>query len=248
MAWLCGVAVALAAWVGLTAAAGDASFDLETLRALCLAVNVDVWGVETIVAAALMWILMSVAMMLPTALPAIGLFAQLNSKERRGVALASRVGAFAGGYLVAWGVASIGLAATQAALHYGGALSRGGDAIGPTAGAALLIGAGLYQFSALKRACLTKCRNPMAFFFAHWREGDGGAFQMGLRHGAICVGCCWALMLLMFVFGLMNLIWMAALGALMLLEKAAPFGDVGGRWLGATLIVAGLATMVQTLN
>ena len=115
------------------------------------------------------------------------------------------------------------------------------------AGAILLL-AGAYQLTPLKQACLTQCRNPMAFFFAQWREGATGALAMGARHGVICVGCCWALMALMFVFGAMNLLWMAALGVVMLLEKAAPRADVAGRWLGLVLIAAGVTLVIRTMT
>lgn len=243
--WASGIAVAGAAWIALIVASGEALFTLETLRALCAPLGAGDWAAFPFMGVAAMWLLMSVAMMLPTALPTIGLYAQLMGRELRGGALYARVAVFAGGYLIVWGAASIALAAAQASL--GGAADMGGraDAVGPGLAGVLLLVAGLYQFSALKKWCLAKCRNPMAFFFAHWREGARGALAMGARHGVLCAGCCWALMALMFVFGVMNVAWMAALGALMLLEKAGPKGDIAGRWIGISLIAAGAAVLMR---
>jgi len=111
----------------------------------------------------------------------------------------------------------------------------------PVTAGALLIIAGAYQLTPLKQACLTKCRNPLAFFMSHWREEVTGALRMGLHHGAICIGCCWALMGLMFVFGAMNLAWMAGLGLLMLLEKTAPGAVAAGKLTGLAMALAGAA-------
>ena len=108
----------------------------------------------------------------------------------------------------------------------------------------LLLAAGGYQLTPLKQACLTKCRNPLAFYMSHWREGIGGAVRMGLHHGAICIGCCWALMGLMFLTGTMNLAWMAGLGLLMLLEKSAPHAVLFGKLTGLAMMLAGLALIV----
>jgi len=246
-AWLSALAVAGAAWIALLGAAGPtALLDFETLRALCLAIETDGFGAAALALAWMMWSLMSVAMMLPTALPAIGLYASLVSKELSGAALAQRVGVFALGYLLVWSLASIGFAAAQLGLRDFAGQGLRADAVGPVAAGGILLLAGLYQLTPLKQACLTQCRNPMAFFFAQWREGASGALAMGARHGVICVGCCWALMALMFVFGAMNLVWMAALGVLMLLEKAAPRADLAGRWIGLVLAVAGAALITRS--
>ena len=105
----------------------------------------------------------------------------------------------------------------------------------------LVILAGGYQFTPLKAHCVAQCRNPFAFFFAGWREGASGAVKMGMRHGLICVGCCWALMSLMLVMGALNLIWMAVLGVLMLAEKSLPGAIFGGKLAGLVLILWGLS-------
>jgi predicted metal-binding membrane protein len=119
-------------------------------------------------------------------------------------------------------------------------------ALEPAIGGGLLAVAGLYQFSALKNLCLTRCRSPLAFFLAHWREGTRGAVYLGLRHGAHCVGCCWALMALMLAAGTINLAWTAALTVLMLAEKVLPGGLLIGRVVGAGLILWGAALLVST--
>jgi predicted metal-binding membrane protein len=106
-------------------------------------------------------------------------------------------------------------------------------------GAALLIAAGVYQFTPLKNACLRNCRTPAHFLSRYWRTGNLGAFRMGLRLGAYCVGCCWILMGLLFVGGVMNLLWIAAIAIFVLLEKTIPFGDVSGRFAGAAMILVG---------
>ena len=110
-------------------------------------------------------------------------------------------------------------------------------------GAALLIAAGVYQFTPLKNACLRNCRAPAHFLSRYWSAGNLGAFRMGLRHGAYCVGCCWILMGLLFVGGVMNLLWIAAIALFVLLEKTIPFGEVSGRVAGAAMILVGVVSL-----
>jgi predicted metal-binding membrane protein len=110
--------------------------------------------------------------------------------------------------------------------------------------AVLLILAGIYQFSPLKLACLRSCRSPLAFLLGAWRPGLGGAFAMGLRHGVLCLGCCWALMALLFVGGVMNVPWVAALAVAVAIEKLAPGGERIATWLGVGLILVGTARLL----
>ena len=117
----------------------------------------------------------------------------------------------------------------------------------PTIGAALLLVAGVYQVTPLKRVCLQKCQSPLSFLMHHWRAGIGGAFRMGIDHGTYCVGCCWALMLLLFVGGVMNLAVIAALTAFVVFEKIGPFGVHGSRISGALLIAAGLWMLLASV-
>jgi predicted metal-binding membrane protein len=119
-------------------------------------------------------------------------------------------------------------------------------ATSPLLAAALLIAAGVFQWTPLKRACLAACRSPLSFLMTGWREGWAGALVMGVRHGAYCLGCCWALMALLFVAGVMNLLWVAAIAVAVLVEKVVPRGDVIGRLVGLALIAAGIAVAVRT--
>ncbi len=113
----------------------------------------------------------------------------------------------------------------------------------PWLGGGLLILAGVYQWTPLKNVCLVHCRAPITFLAHHWRPGRAGAFRMGLHHGLYCVGCCWVLMAMLFVFGVMNLLWIAALAIFVLLEKILPRGDLVGRVSGGLMIAAGLFLM-----
>jgi predicted metal-binding membrane protein len=110
----------------------------------------------------------------------------------------------------------------------------------PLLGGTLLIGAGVFQFTPFKHACLKHCRSPIGFFMTEWREGTRGAFLMGVHHGIFCVGCCWLLMALLFVAGVMNLLWVATIAAYVLVEKIAPAGDRVGQAIGVCMILAGL--------
>jgi predicted metal-binding membrane protein len=185
-----------------------------------------------------MWLVMAVAMMLPTAAPAILAFGDL-SRGPAAAAGSGRQAAFVGGYLAAWFLFGALATAAQWSLATLAQHAPAFASHSPVFGGVLLVGAGLYQFSALKQSCLTQCRSPMMFFLAHWREGTAGAFQLGLRHGAHCVGCCWALMALMLIAGMMSLGWTAALTALMLAEKILPGGAVIGRVVGIALVAWG---------
>jgi predicted metal-binding membrane protein len=185
------------------------------------------------------WVLMLAAMMLPTTLPLLDIFRRLTIQRADRRLLMALV---VSGYLAVWGV--FGLFAHLAdwvvlsAVHQSGWLIANGWAIG----AAVLITAGVYQFSALKSRCLDKCRAPLGFVIEHWRGAreKRQAFLLGGRHGAFCVGCCWSLMLLMFVVGSGNIGWMLALGAVMAAEKNLPGGRRLAGPIGAVLLLAAL--------
>lgn len=221
-----------AAWVALAALHDTGGGDLT---ALCGVTGLT--GAVPLAALWAVWALMGAAMMLPTAAPAIDLHARLVSREA-GAGL--RIAAFVAGYLAAWTGAALPGALAQAALA-GAAGTLPADA----ASGAILLGAGLYQRSRLKAACLAACRSPLGFFLRHWREGAGGAARLGLLHGLVCVGCCWALMGLMLVAGAMNIAWMALLGLLMGLEKWAPGAPAIGRQAGLAMALAGAALLAR---
>ena len=190
----------------------------------------------------LMWSVMMVGMMAGSAMPAILLFA--GAQARRGkAALWTHSFLFGSGYALVWIGFSAVAALAQAALHNAALLSPAMAASSTPLSAAILCMAGIYQLSPFKQACLAHCRSPLGFFLAHWRVGRLGAIRMGVRHGAYCLGCCWALMLVLFVVGAMNLAWVAALALLVLLEKTGPAGMLAARLAGIALVGWGLALL-----
>jgi predicted metal-binding membrane protein len=157
-------------------------------------------------------------------------------------------GVFLVGYLAAWTGFSAVAAVVQWGLHTAALLSPMMVSTSPVLGGVVLLIAGITQWSPLKRTCLAHCRSPLEFLMTQWREGARGAFQMGLRHGAYCVGCCWALMALLFVAGVMNLLWVAAITALVLVEKVVPRGHTFGRAAGAVMVLAGLVVLAKAIG
>jgi len=185
-----------------------------------------------------MWVVMMAGMMLPSATPATLVYTAVARKASREGTPVAPVALFVAGYLLMWALFSLGATLAQWALERAALLSPMLVASSPGLGAALLVGAGVYQLTPLKDACLEHCRSPVHFIAAHWRPGLGGALRMGLEHGAYCLGCCWVLMGLLFFGGVMNLVWIAAIALFVLLEKAAR----GGRWAGLGMILAGVAS------
>ena len=187
-----------------------------------------------------MWVVMMAGMMLPSAAPALLIYAAVVRQSPDGARVQAHAHAFAGGYLLVWTVFSLAATVLQRLLDRLLLLSPMMDASDRRFGGALLIGAGLFQFTAWKQACLRYCRSPAEFLTLHWQAGVRGGFQLGWKHGLYCLGCCWALMLLLFVGGVMNLWWIAGLTVYVLLEKLAPLGAQGGRLAGLPLIGLGL--------
>ncbi|QTP55600.1 DUF2182 domain-containing protein [Billgrantia sulfidoxydans] len=190
-----------------------------------------------------MWMVMMAAMMLPGAAPMLLLHATLSRRRRGQGQGAAATGIFALGYLTTWALFSVLAVALQSMLERAALLSPAMAMSSLVAAATVLIAAGLYQWTPLKEACLHHCRSPLEFVLTHWREGASGAFLMGLRHGLYCVGCCWVLMLLLFVGGVMNLVWVAGLALWVLIEKLAPAGRWLSRGLGFVLMAWGAATL-----
>lgn len=204
------------------------------------------WSPARLVLIIGMWWAMMIAMMSPSAAPTILLFARVHRHAVAQGQIPGRrapTGAFAAGYLLIWLGFSIAAAVLQWALGRAGLISDMGSQSRWLSGG-LLIAAGLYQLSPLKQTCLAHCRAPAAFLSAHWRPGAAGALRLGLRHGAYCVGCCWMLMALLFVGGVMNLAWIAALAVLVLVEKVFPAGRWIGLTCGAVLVGWGVATFL----
>jgi predicted metal-binding membrane protein len=187
-----------------------------------------------------MWVVMMAGMMLPSAAPTLFLYAGVIRKSPEGDRVPAHVYAFAGGYLLVWTAFSLVATVLQRELSNLVLLTPMMEASDRAVGGALLIVAGLYQLTPFKRTCLESCRSPAEFIVRHWRRGAAGGFHLGLAHGAYCLGCCWALMLLLFAGGVMNLWWIGALTALVLIEKLAPLGAQGGRLSGLVMVAMGL--------
>jgi predicted metal-binding membrane protein len=187
----------------------------------------------------IMWSAMMLAMMLPSATGILPLLARVGSDKMRG----STTLWFAAGYFTIWSAFSVVAAALQLLLHNVGAMSETMQSANTVVGAAVLIFAGLYQFHPLKQSCLARCRRPLDFLMTSWRDGNSGAARMGLSYGLVCTGCCWALMLVLFVLGVMNLLVVAALSAVIVLEKMSRLGRQMSRVTGAALIAGGLLTL-----
>jgi predicted metal-binding membrane protein len=190
----------------------------------------------------LMWAVMMVGMMTPSAAPMILLYARVGRQAATAGQPFAASGWFAAGYLAAWTGFSVAATAAQWALERAALLTPAMEMAGHAIGGVLLIAAGLYQWTPLKDACLAQCRAPLAFIMQHggFRADARGAFALGLRHGLYCIGCCWALMALLFVGGVMNIFWIAALAVLVLVEKVAPFGRIVARLAGLGFIAAGI--------
>ena len=197
-----------------------------------------------------MWWVMMIAMMLPSAAPAVLLYARVCRHSRKtGAASVVPTAAFALGYLVAWLTFSAAATALQAGLERIGLLDRMMMwSTDRTLTAAFLLAAGIFQLSPLKSICLEHCRTPVDFLTWHWRQGTLGALRMGLHHGAFCVGCCWLLMALLFAGGVMNLIWIAALTIFVLVEKLAPHGGRTAKAIGLLLIAAAVYILLAPAN
>ena len=193
-----------------------------------------------------MWWVMMIAMMTPSAAPLILLYGVvLRRHAAAGQSAYVPSWLLLAGYLTVWLAFSVLAATLQKALQPAGLISEMMLwSRSATLSAAVLAAAGLYQLSPLKRACLTQCRSPVRFLTEHWRPGRFGSFMLGVRHGAYCVGCCWVLMALLFVGGVMNLIWIAALTLLVLVEKLSPVGEKIGKVSAGLLIVWAVATLL----
>lgn len=188
-----------------------------------------------------MWVVMVAAMMLPTALPVVATFNRWKVRTGRPGPLTL---VFVSGYLSIW--SACGVVAYAALALLGAVVPRGGDGV-VRLGAVLLVGAGAYQFSPLKQACLTHCRSPISVIAEHAVElhhGYRGPWRVGTRHGLYCIGCCWSLMLVLLLVGMMSLVWMGLLAAVMLAEKAAPWGAALARGTGVALVVVGAFLLV----
>ena len=237
------VGVAALAWVYLLyLARGMAGMDMSVDVAMP---RMQTWGVVDLALLFVMWAVMMVAMMVPSASPLILMMAAANRKRRERDDPLIQTGLFLAGYLLVWTAFSGVATVAQWGLHMTALLSPGMVSASPVLGGLLLLTAGTFQFTSLKQACLTHCRSPLGIVMGHWREGRGGALRMGLEHGLYCVGCCWVLMALLFVAGVMNLLWVAVISLFVLAEKVLPRGELVGRLGGAALLGAGAVVLAS---
>jgi len=205
------------------------------------------WSWVEVGALAVMWAVMMVAMMTPATAPMLLMFATVHRRRAAEGRPAVPTAIFLLGYLAVWTMYSVAAALAQAGLHTAALLSPAMAATSPLFAGGLLVAAGVFQWTPLKRACLAACRSPLSFLMTGWREGRGGAFSMGLRHGLYCLGCCWALMALLFVAGVMNLLWIVAIAVGVLVEKVVPRGEMVGRFAGAVLVAVGVLLVARMM-
>lgn len=240
------IALTTSAWVYLLAL-GLGKTNTGTGAAMLLMPRMTNWGAVDAALVFAMWAVMMVAMMLPSAWPMVRTFARVTPRiEPNGDAVGyARIGAFVGAYLLVWAGFSAAITLLQWMLLEVGWVTPMMVLRSPVVAGALLVAVGLYQLTPLKRACLNGCRSPLAFLMTAWRPGVAGAWRMGLRHGVLCIGCCWLLMALLLVLGVMNLAWVAVLTVFILLEKTVP----RARWItpasGIALVVWGVALAVR---
>jgi len=222
--------------------AGEGSF-LAILVAICTP-NTTTASLPAVYAASVaMWFIMSIAMMLPSAAPLMRTYADIaDVAASQGKAVVS-IGVLIAGYLTLWLAFSLVAAAVQTALMIADAALSPLQPVGGVVAGVILLGAGAYQFSQLRHACLEKCRNPFATLFGQWTSERRGVFRIGLEQGLFCVGCCWALMLVMLVVGTMNLAWMAFFTLFAVAEKSGS-GKVTSRVSGGIMLVWGAGLLV----
>lgn len=239
----CAVALTALAWLYLVRLVRTMPMDAMADMPMSMAMPMPAsWSLVELAFLFWMWLVMMIGMMAPSAAPVMLLFA--SAQARRGARKASvAVGLFTLGYAIVWTAFSAIAALAQWALHAFAMLSPAMAASSPRLAGAILMVAGVYQLLPLKSACLSRCRSPIAFLMTRWRDGRLGALEMGLRHGAWCLGCCFALMTLLFAVGVMNLVLVAALALFILLEKTGPAGLVVARAGGVLLLAAGTFMM-----
>jgi predicted metal-binding membrane protein len=248
----CLAAMAIVAWLYLfdtrTAMPGmDMSgMDMSRMTAMAMPEMYN-WTPAAVFLLFVMWAVMMVAMMMPSATPMVLAFLSLNQSRSAVERPLVPVGIFVAGYLTVWTAFSLIAALAQWRLHEAALLSAAMAATSPVLSGGLLIAAGIFQWTPFKRACLKSCRSPLSFIMSEWRDGTWGAFVMGLRHGAYCVGCCWALMALLFVAGVMNLAWVAVIALFVMAEKILTKEGLLSRAAGVALVAAGIALMARIL-
>ena len=230
-------------WLYLFVAAAD----MRAMAAMAMPMPMEPKGAVDLVLLLAMWWVMMAGMMLPGAAPMILTFATINRRRRARAQPYAPTALFAAGYLLAWGGFSVAATLAQWGLERLALLSpMDMTTTSARLGGLLFLAAGLYQLTPLKQACLLVCRSPFDFVVNHWRDGAAGALRMGLSHGLYCLGCCWILMALLFVGGVMNLLWVAVLAAVVLVEKLFPLGVWMARIGGLLLVGYGIRLLAMS--
>jgi predicted metal-binding membrane protein len=236
------VGVIACAWAYVVPASLDMYGRMNGAAAWMMEAN---WDARYLLLIFLMWAAMMVAMMLPSALPTILIFHRVARNDPKVRSPARLMFTFAAGYIAAWCGFSLVASLLQWGLAEAALLSPMMVSVSPWLGGAILIAAGIFQWTPLKYACLRHCRSPVGFLAEHWQPGMPRALNLGLLHGLYCVGCCWALMLLLFVGGVMNLLWIGGITAFVLIEKLAPYRAQEGRLSGLALVLAGSWVLIS---
>jgi predicted metal-binding membrane protein len=223
-----------------------AGFGASIVQALCRPLSNPSWSASEVFLIASMWGAMTLAMMLPSAAPMIMTYAGIaDTAARKNESIVSPF-VLAAGYIAVWLVFAVLAALIQTALTHAALLDSTMKSASGLFSGAIFVGAGFYQLSALKHSCLTHCQQPFPFFFANWATTPSGVFRLGVKQGLYCLGCCWAMMLVMFAVGVMNVVWMAGLGMLMTMEKLFA-GRRFTQAIGITLIVTGVCIALAAL-
>ncbi len=206
--------------------------------------QIKAWTTVDLVVLFVMWTIMMIGMMLPSAVPLILNFAAETRQDRQETRVLAPTTALVLGYVAVWTCFSVVATIAQWALHEAALISPMMVSTSPVLSGTLLLAAGAYQLTPMQYNLLKRCRQPLEFLRLHWREGTGGAFVMGLEHGMYCLGCCFVLMGILFFGGVMNLLLLAAVTVFVLFEKALPFGNVAGLVSGPLMIAAGIYVLV----
>ena len=241
------VVVALLSWIYLFVLAaemarGDMSLmGMGSLKAMgnmagAMATVPQPWGITTFILMLVMWWVMMIGMMIPSAMPMILVHARVQRKRHPEENLLSRSGIFTLGYGVAWLGFALVATLLQWALSEAALISPMMVATSRYLGVAIFLAAGAYQLTPLKHICLANCRSPIHFLTTHWRNGRAGVLRMGVDHGTYCVGCCWFLMVILFFGGVMNLLWVAAIAIFVMMEKLIPRGELVSRISGVLML------------
>jgi predicted metal-binding membrane protein len=234
------VVVSLIAWTYMA----EMSVSVEHLGSVHA---MHAWNFNDFVSHFSMWVIMMIAMMLPTAGPMILTFSFISRDRKQKEQPYVKTSIFVAGYLIVSVGYSLLVTLLQLWLQSKAVLTSVGASNSYLFSGIVLLAAGIFQWSKIKQSCLRFCRNPFNFLMTNWKEETSGALYMGLKHGLLCTACCWALMLLMFVGGLMNLLWMVVITAIILIEKVAPRGDIFAKTAGVVMAFAGIYLILQRI-